>query len=451
MTVVGRTTSPSKAPGHLLRVLGLSFTIAVAVGTMIGGGILRTPGSVLDQVPVAWLALALWAFAGIHALLGANVVAEAMTSVPKSGGLFNVARAAFGEFGALLVGWTDWLLGMAAMASLSIASGEFLALVAPQLAPHVVPVSVAVAAALFGLNWIGVREGRAIQLGTSAAKGFLLLALVVVIFVWRPSVAPGEAAASVASPITFFGIIVAYQLVTGAYSGWHSAGYFAEEDRDPGRNIPRGLFTSILAVMAIYLLMNAALLYALPVDRLRSAELPVSLAISDIFGPLSVAVVAVIATVSVVGCLNANIMTTSRVFHALASDRFVPAAAARVNNGGTPDVALGLTATGTILLVLTGEFETVFLIMGALGVFMLALTDAAFFKLRISQPDLPRPYRAIGYPWLPGLVLILDFGILIAFLAADPVSGLFMALGIAACVPLSLIARHRRKRLASAA
>lgn len=225
---------------------------------MIGGGILRTPASVLDQVPLPWLALLLWAFAGFHALLGANIISEVMTSVPKSGGLFNVARAAFGEFGALLVGWTDWLIGMAAMAALSIACGEFLALIVPDLKPYAVSVGAAVAVFLFLLNCIGVQEGRLIQLGTSAAKGILLLALIIMLFLWRPDAAPAEASASVAAPISFFGIVVAYQLIVGAYAGWPNVSYFAEENANPRRNIPRGLFTSILSVMAIYLLMNAA-------------------------------------------------------------------------------------------------------------------------------------------------------------------------------------------------
>src|SRR6476661_9220304 len=93
--------------GQLLRVLGLGFGLAVGVGGVIGGGILRAPGSALNHAPLPWLVLLLWALAGGQALLGANVVAEVMTSVPRSGGLFNVAERAFGNFGALLVGWSD--------------------------------------------------------------------------------------------------------------------------------------------------------------------------------------------------------------------------------------------------------------------------------------------------------------------------------------------------------
>ncbi len=433
----------SNGRGHLLRVLGLGFGIALGLGATIGGGILRTPGSVADQVPLAWLALTLWALAAVHALLGANIVSEVMTSVPKSGGLFNVARRAFGDFGALIVGWTDWLIGIGAVAALSIACAEFLGIIHPPLRPYLSHTAVAVAMSLFVLNWLGVREGSFAQMLTSAVKAILLLLLIGAIFLLRPEASTPPVAPAVSSPLTFFGLVVAYQFIFGAYSGWTNPAYFAEEDTNPSRNIPRAMFMSILAVGAIYLLMNAALFYALPVERLRTAELPVAVAISDIFGDDSMRIVAAVAVVTVVGCINATIMVSTRVFHGLGKEGFLPAVTSHVNQGGTPDVAMAVTAFFAVLLALSGTFETVFLIVGALGIFMLAFIDLAFFKLRIAEPELARPYRAIGYPWLPIAVLVLDFGLLAAFLAADPVSGGFMIAAMVICIPVSLWTRRR--------
>lgn len=430
--------------GHLLKVLGLGFGVALGLGTMIGGGILRTPGSVADQVPLAWLALTLWALAAVHALLGANIVSEVMTSVPKSGGLFNVARRAFGDFGALIVGWTDWLIGIAAVAALSIACAEFLGIIYPPLRPYLAQTGVAVAATLFLLNWLGVREGSIAQMVTSAIKAILLLMLIGAIFLLRPEASTPAAEPAVSSPLTFFGLVVAYQFISGAYAGWTNPAYFAEEDTSPGTNIPRALLTSIIAVGAIYLLMNAALFYALPVERLRTADLPVAVAVSDIFGDASMRVVAAVAVVTVVGCINGQIMVCTRVFHGLGKEGFLPAVTSHVNKGGTPDVAIAVTALFTVPLALSGTFETVFLIVGALGIFTLAFTDLAFFKLRRAEPELARPYRAIGYPWLPIIVLVLDFGLLTAFLAADPLSGGFMVAAIVICIPLSMWTRRRQ-------
>jgi len=431
--------------GHLLRVLGLGFGLAMGVGAVIGAGILRTPGSVLASVPLPWLALGLWAFAGVHALLTANIVAETMAALPRSGGLFNVAERAFGPFGAVLVGWTDWLFNVAASAALAIACGEYLALIFPALAAQVAVAGIGVAAILFALNWVGVREGSAAQIVTSVAKLALLLGLVAAIFLLRPAAGGTSSASSAAAaPLGLFGLIVAYQLVVGTYSGWASPAYFAEEARDPERNMVRAIFGSLAAVILIYLLMNSALLYALPVDRLSASELPVAEAISDIFGPASVAIVAAVAIVCVLGTINAGIMLATRILHGLGRDGFVPRLAARVNRGGTPDVATGMTAAAVLLLAATGQFEAVFLAVGALSIAIMLVIDAAFFVLRRREPELERPYRAKLYPWLPALALALDAAILGAFLIADASAAMFMGAGIALCIPLTLIARGGR-------
>jgi amino acid transporter len=427
--------------GQLLRVLGLGFGLAVGVGGVIGGGILRAPGSALNHVPLPWLVLFLWALAGAQALLGANVVAEVMTSVPRSGGLFNVAERAFGNFGALLVGWSDWLINAASVAALSIAAAEFVAIIFASLKPHVALLGAAIALSLSAVNWVGVREGKIAQIVTSCAKGVLLVAIVLLIMLFKPARAAAQAPVAA---VTFVGVVVAYQLIVAAYGGWSAPSYFAEEDTDPARNIPRALFGSILAVAAIYLMMNAALLYALPVGTMRSAQLPASLAVANIFGHWSLIIVAAIAVVTVLSCTNASVMIATRILHGLARDGFVPRLISRVNRGGTPDLALATTGVFAVLLALTGQFETIFLITGALVVFVNALIDAALFKLRWSEPDLPRPYQARGYPWLPGLALILDLGLVVAFLFADLTSALYMVAAVGLCIPMTLIANRAK-------
>lgn len=415
--------------------------MAVGVGGVIGGGILRAPGSALDHAPLPWLILLLWALAGAQALLGANVVAEVMTSIPKSGGIFNVASRAFGNFGALLVGWSDWLINTASIAALSIAAAEFLAIIFPLLRPDVSWVGAAVALALTVVNWFGVREGKFAQIITTFTKGLLLVAIIAAILLFNP---PAMAAARPVAAVGLVGIVVAYQLIVAAYSGWNSPAYFAEEDADPAKNIPRALLVSILTVAAIYLMMNAALLYTLPVAVMRSAQLPVSIAIADIFGHLSLVIVAAIAIVTLLGCNNASIMIATRILHGLARDGLVPRKISRVNGGGTPDFALAITGALAIVLALTGQFETIFLITAALTVFVNTLIDAALFKLRWSEPDLPRPYRSKGYPWLPALALVLDLALVVAFLAANLKSAIYMVAAVCLCVPMTLMANHRR-------
>lgn len=434
------------APGeqrHLLRVLGLAFGVAVGIGSMIGGGILRTPGSVLEQVPYPALALGLWALAGLHALIGANVVAEVMTALPRSGGLFVPARAAFDRPGGLLIGWSDWLTYVAAIAALSLACGEFFILIVPALAGSEALVGAALALMLFLLNWLGVREGSRLQIIGSAAKGLLLIGLALLIFLMPADDAQLEAApVSLAEPLTLWGIVVAYQLIVGVYSGWPASSYFCEEQIRPEATIPRSLFASVLATAAVYLAVNAALLYALPLAQMQGSALPIATAVAAIFGPLGLKIVAGVGIVIILSCNNANIMVAPRILYGLARDGLFPAVAEKINKGGTPSGGLAITAAVALLLTLTGEFETVFLMMGALGLVPLLVADLAFFKLRRSAPDLHRPYRARFHPWLPGLALALDASVLILFVSADLKSGLSILAAVALCVPIALFMRR---------
>lgn len=432
--------------GQLLRVLGLSFGLAVTVGAMIGAGILRAPGSVLNHLPSVELALALWIFGCIHAFLGANVVSEVMTAVPRSGGLFVPAREAFGDSAGLLIGWSDWLNMVASVAALAIAAGEFSGLVLPVLHGRETLVGVVVTILFFIVNWIGVREGSAAQIIGSAAKGIFLLGLLAIILVSPHAPASSEIpTARQAGSVTLVGCLVAYQLIFGVYSGWPNGAYFAEEDKEPGRNIPRSMFLSVLVVGTLYLVINGALLQALGVDSLRSSELPLALAVSGMLGAGGLKVVAIGAVLIVLGCLNANMMVGPRILYGLAQDGLFPKIATAVNKGGTPTVGLVATTALSLCLTLTGSFETVFLLMGALAIVPLIITDLSLFKLCRSQPDLPRPFRARGYPSLPALALSLDVALLGTFLWSDPLSGLSIIGALFVCVPLAMLAARTRR------
>ncbi len=431
------------ARGHLLRVLGLGFGVALGVGSMIGGGILRTPGAIADRVPEPNLILLLWLLGGLHALLGANVVAELMTSLPRSGGIYVAARRAFGDFGGLLVGWADWLFSAASTAGLAIAASEFVGLIFPVWAAHRTAGGVAILFAIVGLNWLGVREGSVTQQLTSALKCLLLLALIGAIFLLTPQ-APAPAVAPLLAPGLLVSFAVAYQFIFTAYSGWQYPAYFCDEDTRPSRNIPRALFVSAALVTVVYLLMNLTLLHALPIDQLRKAQLPVALPLAEILGPASSMAIAALAAVIVISCLNGTVMLMPRILYGLGRDGLFPRFALRVNGGGTPDLALGVSALVALGLTLSGSYEKVFLISGVFGIFIFVMADLSLFVLRRREPDLPRPYRAWGYPWLPALVLLVDASLLVAFLTADWRSGLFVVGAAAVSVPISLLIRRAR-------
>ena len=421
---------------QLLRILGLAFALAVGVGSVIGGGILRTPAAVADSIGSVEIALLLWAAVAVHSLLQANVVAELMAALPKAGGFFVPARAAFGEGGGLLIGWVDWLNMVAGIAALSIISAEFLGILVPAVGLHPGIWGAFIAAAFYALNWLGVREGSRTQIVGSIAKVAFLLAIAALIFVFPPEAVSAAPAPTNTAPLTLLGVVVAYQIIIGAYAGWANPIYFAEEDTNPGHNLPRALFGTVLAVATLYLLMSAALSYALPLETLRASNLAAAEAVGGIFGSLALQVVAGGAVLIAVTCLNANIMATPRILYGLAEQRLFPRVALAVNKGGTPSVAMVLTALASIALTLSGEFETVFRIMAALGMFPLLMADLALFKLRRDAPTLPRPYRAKLYPYLPALVLALDVTVLVAFLLSDWTSGIFILAAVGVAWPI---------------
>ena len=436
------------APRHLHRVLGLGFGLAIGVGSMIGSGILRTPGAVAEGLPDASLLMLLWLMGGLHALLGANVVAELMTSIPKTGGLYVPSRRAFGDFGGILVGWTDFLLNAAGVAALAIASAEFLAILAPDLRAHITGAALGLLLLFIGLNWIGIKEGSATQQIGSLLKFVTLCLLIGTIFIAVPQAARPAGETAALSPMA---VLVGYQMVYGAFSGWTNPIYFTEEDRKPTRNLPRALIFSILLVTATYLAMNAALLWALPVAELARSDIPVETIVTGLAGPTGTLVVGAVGSVIVISCLNGLVMAIPRVLYGLGRDGLFPAVATQVNRGGTPYAALAISAIVAGTMVMSGGFETVFLMMGALTIFAFVMTDVTIFVLRRREPDLPRPFRAIGYPWLPALLLLLDTILLVAFIAADPASGLFMAALISIAIPIAFLLGRRRGDPAAAA
>lgn len=431
--------------GRLLKRLGFAFAAAVGLGAMVGAGLMRTSGSVLDEVPFPWLVLALWALGGVHVLLSSNIASELVTSIPKAGGIFVPVRAAFGDSMGLLAGWVTYLSYCAAGAALSIVCADFLSILLPQLAGYTAPVACLFLFPVIGLHLVGVREGGMAQTIGSSVKLMLLCAVIGIAFFADPP-RPGaftQVAQDNSPALGFFAVIVAYQMVYGAYAGWDSAIVFVEEDKNAHTNIPRAMALSISAVTLVYVLFNMSILRALDLEAIRGSDLPIALVLANVFGPNGAIAVAVLAIILASTALNANIMGGPRILFGLARDGLFLPAATRVNAGGTPHVAFAITAAMIVLMIFSGSFEFVFRLTGALIIFGFVIYDASLFRLRRTQPDLPRPFRAIGYPVLPALVLVIDTALLIAFIAADPTSGLTMAALIALCIPVGIVL-HRK-------
>src|SRR5262249_38122300 len=254
--------------GHVLKILGVTFGVAVAVGNSIGSGILRSPNIIAGEAPAGWVILLLWMLGGVQALVAANISAELATALPRSGGYYVYAQRALVDVGGLIVGWAVWPAKLAGVAATSISFAEFLPLLWPAAGDHKIAVALALQVSLYGANILGLREGRALQETTSLIKAAMLFVFILVAVVFF---VPAEPKTILSSPLvwSWANIVLAFQLIRGAYSGWDAPIYFTGENVSPSASIPRALFYGILLISVLYVAVNAALIHALGVEGMR--------------------------------------------------------------------------------------------------------------------------------------------------------------------------------------
>lgn len=442
-TTAATPIDPSRtapAPGQkrgLLRVLGVTFGLAVTVGNTIGAGILRAPGEIAAQLPSTGLYLAVWIVGALYAMLGAVSLAELGTMLPRSGGMYVFARHALGRYAGFLVGWNDWAATCGSAAAVAVVIGEYAGALVPALSGRAVPVAMAITIAFAVLQWRGVRSAGAAQTITSAMKALVLLALVAACFV-LPAAAPeaGRAAALPTGGPLLAAIVIAMQGVIYTYDGWTGVIYFSGEVRDPPRDIPRAMFGGVLSVTAIYLLLNLAFLYVVPLHRLAGEPLAAGAAARSVLGPAGDTAIRVILIVALLSSVNALVLIAPRVLYAMSADGLVPRGAAAVNEGGTPTGALVASTAVSLAFIATGTFAAIIAVLSFFFVANYVLAFASVFVLRRREPEAPRPYRAWGYPWTTGLAMAGSLAFLAGMAAGDPRTSLYALALLAASYPI---------------
>lgn len=405
---------------ELKKVLGAGFGIAVMVGGTIGVGILRTPGTIAGMLDNYWLILACWAFGGVYVLLGAGSFAEMAVMLPKAGGPYNYVKRAFGDYAGFLSGWFDYILNAIAPAYFCIVIGEYLALLFPTLKGSETIMALGFLVIFFLYHLSGVKSGSIAQQVTSVLKVLFFTILIVSCFFVQVDREAFQQTATLFEGGILIGFLKSIQLVMGAYNGWWSNSFFAEEDENPAKNIPKSLFTGGILVMGIYVILNVAFMYVLPIGAMANAPLVASDVSRVVFGESGAAFVTVISIVSLVSILNAYMMIPPRILFGLSRDGFFIPQGTAVNKGGTPVIALVLSGLLSFVLIIVGSFQQLFSLASFMSVVVMALSFAAHIRLRKTEPNLPRPYKAWGYPWATILVLIITVGLFIGFAIGDP-------------------------------
>jgi APA family basic amino acid/polyamine antiporter len=427
----------------LLAVLGVLFGLSVTIGNTIGSGILRNPGLVAQLLPTSWLFIGVWVIGALYAALGANALAELATMMPESGGYTVFLRRSMGPYAGFVIGWSDWLSTCSSAALAAIVIGEYVTILFAISKGLTALIASAVIAAFTLIQWRGVSAGSLTQNLTAIAKTIAFVILVGACFILGRGFVGNSGSMHPPSGFPFLvAFVLAMQAVIFTYDGYNGIVYFSGELRNPARDIPRSIFGGVVSVAVIYLLVNIGFLYVLPIDKMAGQPLVAATAANEIFGTKGDTVIRVLTIVSLLSAVNAYQLMTSRVLHRLSVFGFVPGAS-YVNRGGTPVVALFLSAVVVVALVTTGTFEVVLAVTAFLFVAQYALIFASVFILRRREPNAPRPFRAKGHPWTTGLVLVVSLGFLVGVFVADTRNSVYSLVLLALSWPVYLLMRPK--------
>lgn len=437
--------SEPKSSTQLLKILGVGFGIAVTIGGTIGTGILRKPGPIAAQLGVPWLIMGVWILVSIYALLGVLCTIELGVSVPKAGAWYVYAQRAFGNYAGFVVGFNSWLGTASATAFGAFTMSEYLALLWPSLLGQEYFVSIVILILLGLLHWIGLRSASRAQEIMSFVKAIGLFLFVAICFIYGENVS-GTQVASTTQKVVQNGsmlgaIIFSLQAIFYTFDGWHTAAYFAEEDADPTRNLPRSMLGGLALIVIIYLLVNAAILYILPMPILQQSKLAAADAITLIFGEQSGKIVTFFLMISILGIVNAQVMFNPRVLYSMSRDGLFLKNGTKVNKGGTPSIVMPLTVIMAIIFILTGKETSGKLSDIATFFFVLGYTSgfASLLRLRISEPDLARPWKVPGYPIVPWIALLASLAFLVGAGFQDIDSSKYAIIFLILSYPLYLI------------
>jgi APA family basic amino acid/polyamine antiporter len=450
----------SSKPASLERRLGPFDAAAIVVSNVIGSGIFFVPIIVAQKVPVPAAMLWMWFVGGALAFAGAMAYAELAALRPRAGGEYVYLREAFGPLAAFLTGWTSFVAGFSgAIAANSVAVADYVGRFVPAAADttpllsvpipgmHLVispksGIALATIAILSLIHIRGLGPGRVVQNLLAGVKASALVAIVALGF--AVSRGHGVAGPSMVA-VHPSGLLLALVPIMFTYSGWNAATYVAEEVRNPGRNVPLALGLGTVAVILIYLGLNALYLHVLPVAELAAMSGRLLDVVGErLFGVRAGNAIAVFTIVSLCASISAMTLAGPRVYYAMARDGlFLPAAATVHPRFHTPAVAIVAQGLWSAVLVSSGSLSQLVSYTGFAVVLFSAIAVAAVFVLRRREPEAPRPFRAWGYPWAPATFVIASAAMLVNEIIRNGVTGLAGLAVITAGVPVYFVFARR--------
>ena len=463
MTTQAATADTPQSSREFVKAMTLTDATMLVAGSMIGSGIFIVSADISRTVGSPFWLLMSWVVAGIMTILGALAYGELAAMYPRAGGQYVFLRESMGHLMGFLYGWTLFVvIQTGTIAAVAVAFGRFLGVLWPDITPDrfgwfpqldfstpggaiqlgLSPQRLVALVTIWILTWInlrGVKEGKLVQTTLTVVKTGALAALILL------GLTIGRNAEAVAAnfapgnfnPVAFasvFPIAFGAALVGSLFSAdaWNNVTFAAAEVHEPRRNLPRALIYGTGLVILLYILANVAYLNVLPLhgspdaatlfgrgiqhatqDRVASAVA------ETVFGPVGASIMAAAILISTFGCNNGLILSGARVYYAMAKDKLFFARAGNLNKNSVPAAALIAQSIWTSLLCLTGTYGQLLNYVIFAALIFYALTTVGLFRLRTLRPDAERPYRALGYPVLPALYIVLAASVAVILLIAD--------------------------------
>jgi amino acid transporter len=421
------------------RSVGLLNAVAVSIGITIGSGIFRVPATVAGLLHDPGSVVLCWVLGGVMALCGALTFAELGASLPRSGGMFAYLLEGFGPLPAFLFGWAELtVVRAAALGAIATIFAEYLGYFIPLTASEVREVAALTIVVVGVLNYVGVRRAAAVLSVTTYAKFVAVVALALLACTARgATVAHFTPVWSGALSLSL--IATALVPVMWTYDGWADLAFIGGEIRDPQKTLPRALIAGSVGVALVYLLLNLAFIYVLPLPEMAGSKLIATTVATRIplLAGIGTGLIAGLVMLATFSGLNASMMVGARVFYAMGDRGLLFRAVARVSpRFDTPSVAIVICTALGVVYVLENDFAQLAdkFILGIWPFY--ALTVAAVFVLRRRRPELPRPYRVWGYPIVPAVFLLASAGMVVNALITDPANTGITLLIIAVGLPV---------------
>ena len=424
----------------LRKELNLFDAVAIVVGTTIGSGIFLIPSSIASELNSLGIVLLVWIIGGILTIFGALSLAELGSIYPGTGGLCTYLRQAYGPFIAFLYAWgLLFMIHSGSIAALAVAFSLFAGQILPLTLLDEKLLSAVLILIFTVISCLGIRGGKLTQNLIAIAKisGLAGIILLLCLKGSRPIHLFGASVDPGAPAFSFAQLGIALVAVLFAYEGWHVVSFVAGEMKRPQIDLPRGLFYGTAIIMLIYLTANIGYYHLLSPAEIRGSTAVAAFSVGKILGPIGRNVISILILVSILGSINGLVLTGPRVYYAMAHDGAFPRIFGQINDRyRTPMLALAVQGVWSAVLALSGTYQQLFTdVIFAAWIFY-GLAVAGVLVVRRSHPQIERPFRVPGYPWIPLLFSAAAVGVVLSTIVERPIGALVGTALVASGIPV---------------